>query len=112
MNKLFEGGNVFKDKTGLPLTQRINQQDIPATVQWLEKITGLDLSSDQDPNTGYPLKWLGSTGKTPSSGDLDLAVDSNEITKPQLKAQLEQFVSQQKQDPRDFVRMSGEAVHF
>lgn len=109
---LKEGGNVFKDKTGLPITQRINQKDIPGTVQWLEQVTGLDLSSAQDPNTGYPLKWLGSTGKTPSSGDLDLAVDSNEITKPQLKAHLDKFVTSQNHDPRDWVRLSGEAVHF
>jgi len=112
MSNLFEGGNVFKDSAGLPLTQRINQKDIPGTVQWLEQVTGLDLSQDQDPTSGYPLKWLGSTGKTPSSGDLDLAVDVNEITKPQLKAKLEQFVTSQKQDPRDFVKLSGEAVHF
>lgn len=112
MMNIFEGGNVFKDKTGLPLTQRINQKDIPGTVQWLEQVTGLDLSRDQDTSTGYPMKWLGSTGKTPSSGDLDLAVDVNEITKPQLKAKLEQFVNSQKQDPRDFVRLTGEAVHF
>ena len=112
MNTLFEGGNVFKDKTGLPLTQRINQADIPGTIQWLEQVTGLDLSNDTDSESGYPVRWLGSTGKTPSSGDLDLAVDSNEIAKPQLKANLDQFVSSQGQDPRDYVRLSGEAVHF
>lgn len=112
MINIFEGGNVFKDKTGLPLTQRINQKDIPGTVQWLEQVTGLDLSSEIDPNTDYPLKWLGSTGKTPSSGDLDLAVDVNEITKPQLKAKLEQYVSSEGQDSRDYVRLTGEAVHF
>jgi len=80
MNQLFEGGNVFKDKMGLPLTQRIEQGDIPGTVQWLETVTGLDLTSTEDPATGYPVKWLGSTGKKPSSGDLDLAVDTIEIS--------------------------------
>lgn len=112
MSNLFEGGNVFKDKTGLPLTQRINQADIPGTVKWLEQVTGLDLSQDQAPDTGYPLKWLGSTGKTPSSGDLDLAVDVNEITKPQLKARLEQYVKGEAQEPKEYVRLTGEAVHF
>lgn len=109
---IFEGGNVFKDKMGVPLTQRIRQADIPGTVQYLEAVTGLDLSGPDDPVTGYPTKWLGSTGKKPDSGDLDLAVELSDITKPELKAKLEQFVTQQKQDPRDFVRLSGEAVHF
>jgi hypothetical protein len=55
---------------------------------------------------------LGSTGKKPDSGDLDLAVALTDTTKPQLKARLDQFVSAQGQDPRDFVRLTGEAVHF
>jgi hypothetical protein len=109
---IFEGGNVFKDAMGVPLTQRIQQADIPGTVQYLETVTGLDLSGPDDPNTGYPVKWLGSTGKKSDSGDLDLAVMLSDTTKPQLKAKLDQFVTQQGQDPRDFVRLSGEAVHF
>lgn len=109
---IFEGGNVFKDEQGTALTRRILKAEIPGTIRWLESVTGLDLSSEMDPNTGYPLKWLGSTGKKPDSGDLDLAVDMAEISKPQLRAQLEQFVKSQGQDPRDFVRLTGEAVHF
>ena len=38
INKLLEGGNVFKTKTGEPLTQRINRQDVPATIQWIEHL--------------------------------------------------------------------------
>ena len=109
---LTEGGNVFKDAQGQPLTQRINQSDIPPTIKWLEGVTGLDLSGDIDPSTKYPIKWLGSTGKKPDSGDLDLAVNASEISKPQLKAHLDQYVSSAGQDPRDWVRLSGEAVHF
>ena len=112
INRLLEGGNVFKNAQGQPLTQRINQADIPPTIKWLESISGLDLSGDKDPATGYPRRWLGSTGKKPSSGDLDLAVDSNEISKPQLKAQLDQYITKMGQDPRDWVRLSGEAVHL
>ena len=37
-----EGGNVFKDAQGQPLTQRINRSDVPATVAWLEKVTGIE----------------------------------------------------------------------
>ena len=40
---LQEGGNVFKDEQGQPLTQRINLADIRPTVAWLETITDLPL---------------------------------------------------------------------
>ena len=111
MKQLFEGGNVFKDAQGRPLTQRIKQADIPSTVAWLETVTGLDLSHDKDEN-GIPVKWLGSTGKKPDSGDLDLAVDANEITKAELKGILDAWATKNKQDPREWCRLSGEAVHF
>jgi len=32
-----EGGNVFKDAQGQPLTQRINKADVPATIKWIEQ---------------------------------------------------------------------------
>jgi hypothetical protein len=110
--KLLEGGNVFKDAQGQPLTRRIKQNEIPSTIKWLESVTGLDLHGERDASTGYPTKWLGSTGKRPDSGDLDLAVVTSDISKPELKAALEQFVQQHQQDARDYVRLSGEAVHF
>jgi hypothetical protein len=109
---IFEGGNVFKDKMGVPLTRRIKQGEIAGTIKWLESVTGLDLHGANDPGTNYPMKWLGSTGKKADSGDLDLAVELSDTTKPELKAHLDSYVSGQKQDPRDFVRLSGEAVHF
>jgi hypothetical protein len=109
---IFEGGNVFKDKMGVPLTRRIKQGEIAGTIKWLESVTGLDLHGVNDPGTNYPMKWLGSTGKKADSGDLDLAVELSDTTKPELKAHLDTYVSGQKQDPRDFVRLSGEAVHF
>jgi hypothetical protein len=111
MMYLNEGGNVFKDAQGRPLTQRIKQADIPSTVSWLETITGLDLSHDRD-EAGIPTKWLGSTGKKPDSGDLDLAVDANEITKAELKGILDAWATKNKQDSRDWTRLTGEAVHF
>jgi hypothetical protein len=111
MMYLNEGGNVFKDAQGQPVTQRISQGDIASTVAWLEKLTGLDLSQDKD-ETGIPIKWLGSTGKKPDSGDLDLAVDANEITKAELKGQLDAWATKNKQDPKDWCRLTGEAVHF
>lgn len=111
MINLNEGGNVFKNAQGQPLTQRIKQADIPSTVAWLEKVTGLDLSQDRD-DQGIPIKWLGSTGKKPDSGDLDLAVDSAAITKAELKGILDTWASRNNQLPKDWVKLTGEAVHF
>jgi hypothetical protein len=106
-----EGGNVFKDAQGKPLTQRINKADVPATVALIEKITGIDFSSEIDPSTKYPSRWLGSTGKAATSGDLDLAVDTGEATKEQIAAKLTQWVESQGQDPKQYVVKKGE-VHF
>ena len=111
MMYLNEGGNVFKDAQGVPVTQRINKADIPATIEWLEKLTGLDLTMVKD-EAGIPVKWLGSTGRKADSGDMDLAVDANEITKAQLKALLDNWARQNKQDPAEWTKLSGEAVHF
>jgi len=111
MKYLLEGGNVFKDKQGNPLTQRINQADVPGTIQWLEAVLGMDLTGEDDPRTGYPSRWLGSTGKNPTSGDLDIAIDINEASKEDIAAKLTQFVTSQGQDPREWVAKKGE-VHF
>lgn len=109
--KLLEGGNVFKDSQGQSLTQRISQADVPGTVQWLEALTGIDLSAEIDPVSQSPQRWLGSTGKKPTSGDLDLAVDANEVTKDQLADILTRYVTSQGLDPREWVAKRGE-LHF
>jgi hypothetical protein len=102
LTTLLEGGNVFKDKQGQPLTQRINQADVPATIAYIEKILGIEFP---------PERWLGSTGRKPTSGDLDLAVDLSEVNKDQLASALQQVVSSQGLDPREWVVKKGE-VHF
>lgn len=99
---LKEGGNVFKDKQGNPLTQRINQADVPATIKYIENVLGIDFP---------PERWLGSTGRKPTSGDLDLGVDLTEISKDQLATALQQIVTSQGLDPREWVVKKGE-VHF
>lgn len=99
---LLEGGNVFKDPQGQPLTQRINQADIPATIAWVENVLGIKFPQD---------RWLGSTGRKPTSGDLDLAVDTSQVTKDEIAAALTAFIQQQGLDPRDWVRKGGE-VHL
>jgi hypothetical protein len=102
MKLLKEGGNVFKDSDGKPLTQRINQSDVPATVQWLEQLTGIEFPRE---------RWLGSTGKTPTSGDLDMAVDLSEISKDQLAAKLTQWAVSHNENPKDWIKKAGE-VHL
>ena len=99
---LKEGGNIFKDESGRALTQRINQTDVKPTIAWLEQLTGLEL---QD-NT------LGSTGRKPTSGDLDLAVDANQITKEQLVAKLTQWAQSHNLKPEEWIRKSGISVHL
>jgi hypothetical protein len=100
--RLLEGGNVFKDADGNPLTGRINQSDVPATVQWLEALTGLEFPRE---------RWLGSTGRKPTSGDMDMAVDASEISKEQLTAKLTQWAISHGQDPKAWVKKAGE-VHL
>ena len=100
--KLLEGGNVFKDKDGNALTQRINQTDVVNTVKWIERLTGLDFPKE---------RWLGSTGRKPTSGDLDLAVDLNDITKEELANRLMQWVRSNGEDPVQWVKKAGE-VHL
>jgi len=100
---IFEGGNVFKDEDGRSVTQRINQTDVKSTLAWLEELVpGLDLQN----NT------LGSTGIKDTSGDLDIAVDTAEVSKEQMVAQLTRWAQSQGFKPEEWVRKSGTAVHF
>jgi hypothetical protein len=106
-----EGGNVFKDAAGIPLTQRVQQADVMPTVQWLEGITGLDLTSEKAAD-GRPAKWLGSTGRKADSGDLDLSVDAAEMSKDQLIQVLAAWARKQGVDPARYIKKTGSAVHF
>ena len=102
LRTLLEGGNVFKDAEGQPLTGRINQSDVPATVAWIEQLTGIEFPRE---------RWLGSTGKAATSGDMDLAVDVGEITKDQLAQKLTQWAVSHKLNPAEWIRKGGE-VHL
>lgn len=97
-----EGGNIFKDASGQAITTRINKQDIQPTMQWLESITKLPLVDNA----------LGSVGKKDTSGDLDIAVDQNAISKDDLAARLSQWVTSKGEDPKAWVKKSGISVHF
>ena len=98
VDRLLEGGNIFKTPSGESLTQRIQRDDVPATVQWIESKT----------NISFPVEtWLGTTGRKSSSGDLDLAVDETNTTKEDLiKVLLAAGV-----DAKD-IKKSGDSVHI
>jgi hypothetical protein len=98
---IVEGGNVFKDKEGKELTQRINQADVEPTIRFLEKITGI-------PHFEHA---LGTTGKSPTSGDMDIGIPPG-TTKEELVAKLSAWCSQHGEDPTAFIRKSGISVHF
>ena len=100
---LIEGGNVFKDANGRAVTQRINQTDVKSTLAWLEQmLPDLDLQN----NT------LGSTGIKATSGDLDIAVDSTQLSKDQLTAQLTQWAQSHGLKPEEWVKKTGAGIHF
>lgn len=110
--RLLEGGNVFKDDSGQVITQRIAQADIMPTVQWLESITGIDFTTEKDTIDGQPARWLGSTGRKESSGDLDLQIDATQISKEQLIEKLKSWAQKQGVDPQRYIKKSGISVHF
>ena len=94
---ILEGGNVFKDEKGTALTKRINLADVKPTVTYLESLTGLPLLDNM----------LGSTGKKPTSGDLDLAVDAKKHTKDEVYNKL----IAKGVDQKDLAK-SGDSVHY
>ena len=99
---LLEGGNVFKDDAGSVLTVRINRADVLPTVQWLETVTGIELTDNM----------LGTTGKKETSGDLDLAIDANAVNKDEFAAKLGAYIEKQGGNPKEWIRKSGISVHF
>jgi len=105
MTELLEGGNVFKGPDKQPLTRRIKQGEIPATIQYLEKVTGIDFTMDKD-EADVPIKWLGTTGRKADSGDLDLSVDANEVNKDELAAKLIAAFG------KESVKKTGDSVHL
>lgn len=107
--------NIFKDAKGEHLTQRIGTGDVESTVNFLEKITGLDFTEEKA-DDGKPKKWLGSTGRKEnpdgtfelnSSGDLDLSVDLNEVSKEQVIAKLVAWCKSQGIEQDDIMNVSA-----
>jgi hypothetical protein len=99
-----EGGNIFKDEEGKPVTQRISQGDVDPTLAWVEAITGI-------PHKDFK---LGSTGIRSTSGDMDIAVNQAEVDKQELYNKLAAWAKQNhpEDDVRKWVAKSGISVHF
>ena len=122
MTILKEGGNIFKTQQG-PITQRIATKDVQASIDFVEKITGLTFDEED---------WLGTTGKKNdpdgafeknSSGDLDLNTDANKVSKEQLIAKLSAWLKSQGVPEADimnvgnkktdgWIKDAGDQVHF
>jgi len=96
-----EGGNVFKNKKGEILTQRISQADIEPTVHWLEKITSYE----------HLPHLLGTTGTKTTSNDIDIGMPPG-ADKDELINKLSIWCSKNKMDPKDCIKKSGVSVHF
>lgn len=99
--KLFEGGNVFKGTDKQPLTTRISKGDIAPSLKMVEKILGFPLD-----------QWLGSTGQKASSGDIDVSVDAAKHDKKDVANALKAWAKAQGQNPAEWVKLSGDNVHF
>lgn len=97
--QLLEGGNVFK---GDLATVRINRADVEPTVKWLEKIVKLPLVPHM----------LGTTGRKDTSGDLDIGIQADEISKDELVARLSAWCQKNGLDPRQYIKKSGVSVHL
>jgi len=93
-----EGGNVFKKHP----TSRIDLAYILPTVQFLSTLTGQDLTKTM----------FGSTGKRPSSGDLDLGIDETKLSKQELVDKLTRWCIERGFDPKEYIAKSGISVHF
>ena len=95
---IVEGGNVFKQNP----TTRIQLANIKPTVDMLSNIVGINLNRC----------LLGSTGKRESSGDLDIAVNSQKYTKDELTSILKDWCEERNLNPKDYIARSGISVHF
>jgi hypothetical protein len=121
---LSEGGNVFKTEPEKELiAQRIATPDVDPTIKWIEKVVGFEIDEHD---------LLGTTGKKNhpsgkfelnSSGDLDLNIDENEVSKQDIINKLTVWCKSQgiadadimnkgrsKQD--GWIHNAGDQVHF
>lgn len=96
------GGRVFKDSQGGLVCGRINQTDIPETVQWLEQLVGVEFPREH---------WLGSTGRRVSSGDIDLALDAQQHSSDDIYKRLVHWAQSHGLDHREWIKKSGQTIY-
>jgi len=105
---LKEGGNVFKDPAGELKTRKVTKAEVFSTVKLLEKILEMPLLDNM----------LGSTGVALESGDIDLVIDENQISKDELRDKIlaceavQQFMASSKLSASDILAHSGITLHF
>ena len=113
---LNESGNIFKAAEGGSETIRIKREDVDPTLVWLEDFLGINLVNFK----------LGTTGKKETSGDLDIAIDKNKVTKDDLVKKLKIWLDKNhpelnlansnakeaKQKLRQWIAKTGSSVHF
>lgn len=102
-HQLQEGGNIFKTPQGTSATTKIKKADIVPTLRILEPALGIPLVD----------AILGSAGKKAQSGDIDVNVDPEQISKDILIKKLKRWVEQVHQtEGSAWVKKSGISVHF
>jgi hypothetical protein len=95
-----EGGNVFKDEYN---TTRIKKADVIPTVQFLEEILNTELVENM----------VGTTGKVETSGDIDILLDENIISKNDLIDRLSIYLKKEGLEPdKNNIAKTGISVHF
>ena len=77
LKPITEGGNMLK-QVGVG---KINKSDIPATLQYVSQLSGI-------PESEFTL--LGSVGKKPQSGDIDIALAKDQHNAEAVHARMEQ----------------------
>lgn len=103
LHHIQEGGNIFKTPAGDALTRKIPQADIEPTLRILEPVLRIPLVDNM----------LGSAGKKAQSGDIDISVDPEQISKDELSRKLKQWVRDvHGRDGSSWVKKSGISVHF
>lgn len=99
---IVEGGNIFKapgfsKENPEMLTDRISRDEVMPTVEYLEVMTGIPVADCM----------LGSTGIAASSGDIDVGIDKNKVSKDDLmNHMIEQDVNP------DHLQKTGDSIHY
>ena len=121
---LKEGGNVFKSEPDKQMiTTRIPTKYVGPTIKFIEKIVGFEIDEQDRLGTTGKKNNPGGSFEENSSGDIDLNIDLNKVSKSDIIAKLSNWCTKQgiaqedimnkgrsKQD--GWVHNAGDQVHF